>query len=272
VIASFSTGWENYRHQADALRQYQLLRAAGVDDDHIILIAEDDLAGSGENPNQGEVWNEPGGENLYQGVEIDYDTNLSASGFAEVLTGAAAGADLDTTEGSNVYVYLVGHGGTAGMPIGADTVSEGLDGQGDTTLSPELLRETLCAMSEGGRLRRALVVIDSCYSGAFGEAEFGGIEAGCGTEQSPLGGVVMMTAANTTETSLSAQYDADMGVWLADEFSHALSSSLARDAGQAVFDLYKDGYYGVSGSHVSLFNTAHAGQVSDLSVSEFFTP
>ena len=44
VVISPSTSWTNYRHQADAFAMYQLLRQDGYDDDHIILIVEDNLA------------------------------------------------------------------------------------------------------------------------------------------------------------------------------------------------------------------------------------
>lgn len=44
VIAALSSGFGNYRHQADALQQYKALRDNGVPDDHIILILADDLA------------------------------------------------------------------------------------------------------------------------------------------------------------------------------------------------------------------------------------
>ena len=44
MIVAASSGWENYRHQADALAMYQLLKQQGYDDDHILLIMEDDIA------------------------------------------------------------------------------------------------------------------------------------------------------------------------------------------------------------------------------------
>jgi glycosylphosphatidylinositol transamidase (GPIT) subunit GPI8 len=67
-----SKGWENYRHQADVLHTYQLLKKNGFDDEHIILILADDLANSSSNLLPGVVRNEPGGENLYKNVTVDY--------------------------------------------------------------------------------------------------------------------------------------------------------------------------------------------------------
>jgi hypothetical protein len=43
VVISPSTTWANYRHQADAFAMYQTLRKHGYDEDHIVLIVEDNL-------------------------------------------------------------------------------------------------------------------------------------------------------------------------------------------------------------------------------------
>ena len=50
LIAALSSGFPNYRHQADALRQYWLLRHAGVPDDHIVLMLADDIATASAEP------------------------------------------------------------------------------------------------------------------------------------------------------------------------------------------------------------------------------
>lgn len=71
VIVAGSTGWSNYRHQADALNIYQVLRTAGYDDDHIVLIAEDDLANNVSNPDSGSVKRYDGVE-LHKDLKIDY--------------------------------------------------------------------------------------------------------------------------------------------------------------------------------------------------------
>lgn len=51
-----STTWANYRHQADAFAMYQLLRQSGYDDDHIILIIEDNLASDPKNVYPGQIF------------------------------------------------------------------------------------------------------------------------------------------------------------------------------------------------------------------------
>ena len=44
LLIAASTGWGNYRFQADDFAMYQILKKHGYDDKHIILICEDDLA------------------------------------------------------------------------------------------------------------------------------------------------------------------------------------------------------------------------------------
>lgn len=61
LVVGLSKGWQNYRHQADALAQYQMLRAHGVSDDHIVLVLADDLAGDPRNAEPGVVRNVAGG-------------------------------------------------------------------------------------------------------------------------------------------------------------------------------------------------------------------
>lgn len=53
LIVAASSGWENYRHQAGAYLMYQMLKSNGLDDDHILLVSEDDIARHSINPTPG---------------------------------------------------------------------------------------------------------------------------------------------------------------------------------------------------------------------------
>ncbi|MBO0693435.1 MAG: ABC transporter substrate-binding protein, partial [Acidimicrobiaceae bacterium] len=55
LLVAASGGWDNYRHQADVLAQYQRLRAGGVPADHIIVVSPNDLADNRQNPDPGHV-------------------------------------------------------------------------------------------------------------------------------------------------------------------------------------------------------------------------
>lgn len=280
LVVALSSGWDNYRHQADALRQYQTLRAGGVPDDHIILILADDLAGAAGNPLPGTVRNVPGGPNLRAGAAVDYKLDLGASAILDILAGKASNATPDvlkTTASSDLYVYLVGHGGSSGIAIGANTTADGLKGEG-ATISPAALRDTLCALSAAKKFRRAFVVVESCYSGVFGEAGYNGIEAGCkvnngggGGDTEPLDGVVLMTAANSKEVSYAGRYDPTVGAWISDAFSDQVATRLASTPTINLAGLYAEVYLRVAGSHSSLWNSAHAGRITTIEAREFFT-
>jgi len=276
VIGALSSGFSNYRHQADALQQYQMLRANGITDDHIILILADDIATNPENDLLGQVRNEPSGEDVYAGVEIDYGISLSPTDIQNILTGTVTATTpkvISPTASSNVFMYLAGHGGTAGIPLDAQTTEAGLAGEG-AVFSPANLRESLCSMSAAGKFRRTLVVIESCFSGAFGEAESGGIEFGCGANagEVPLEGVVLMTAANGKEVSYAGAYDRDVPEWVNDAFSRQFTTQAQVSFARSIADVYADAYRGTAGSHPSIFNVEHAGRMTLVSVGEFLMP
>ncbi|EDM75598.1 Legumain [Plesiocystis pacifica SIR-1] len=276
VIAALSSGWNNYRHQADALRQYWLLREGGVDDEHIVLILADDLADAPDNALPGQVRNQLGGPDLRAGAQIDYGLELSPEQLGDILTGTTSEATptvIQPGPSSNIYVYLVGHGGEQGMPIGALTAAEGLAG-GETSLSPGLLRSRLCSLYAGESYRRVLVVIESCFAGVFGAAESGGIELGCGFEagEVPLEGVSMITAADPFEVSYADVHDPEVPEWISDEFSNNFAEEIELELERNLADVYVDTYRATVGSHASLYNAAHAGRLTTIELAEFFSP
>ncbi|MCB9568690.1 MAG: ABC transporter substrate-binding protein [Myxococcales bacterium] len=274
VIAALSTGFSNYRHQADALQHYRFLREMGIDDDHIVLILADDLADNPDNDVPGEVRNLPGGEDLRAGAVIDYQLGIGAEDLDRILRGEVSETTptvISPGPGSDVLVYLAGHGGAEGIPIGALTPEDGLNG-GDEVFSPDQLRLGLCALAAEQRYRRALVVVESCYSGVFGEAASDGIEYGCGDVEGevPLEGVALLTAANSREVSYAGAYDDAVPAWVNDAFSRALADNLA--PGRSLADVFADAYRSTAGSHPSAFNLAHAGRLSEVQIDELFAP
>merc|ERR1711959_516759 len=93
VIVAGSNTYSNYRHQADACHAYQIYKAKGVPEDHIILMAYDDIAHSGSNPFPGKIYNKPDpngpGVDVYAGCNIDYKgKDANPQKFIDVLAGA----------------------------------------------------------------------------------------------------------------------------------------------------------------------------------------
>lgn len=114
LIAAVSKGWDNYRHQADALAFYQQMKANGISDDRIILIMEDDLADNPLNPEPGVIRNEINGKNLYTDVEIDYTLDqLTAFDIMHILANDETNRfdpAIKSSAKDNIFFFLVGHG------------------------------------------------------------------------------------------------------------------------------------------------------------------
>ncbi|KAF4788653.1 Legumain [Turdus rufiventris] len=76
VIVAGSSGWYNYRHQADVCHAYQIVHRNGIPDEQIIVMMYDDIADNEENPTKGIVINRPNGSDVYAGVPKDYTKEL----------------------------------------------------------------------------------------------------------------------------------------------------------------------------------------------------
>jgi hypothetical protein len=96
VIIAGSKTFGNYRHQADACHAYQIVKKGGVPESQIILMMEDDVAHSSENPFPGKLFNKPtaagvAGVDVYDGCMVDYKGSVvTAQLLLDVLTGNSA--------------------------------------------------------------------------------------------------------------------------------------------------------------------------------------
>lgn len=68
VLVAGSSGYGNYRHQADVCHAYQLLRKGGVKEKNIVVFMYDDIAAHELNPRPGVIINHPQGDDVYAGV------------------------------------------------------------------------------------------------------------------------------------------------------------------------------------------------------------
>ncbi|GJU40748.1 vacuolar-processing enzyme-like protein [Tanacetum coccineum] len=125
VLVAGSSGWGNYRHQADVCHAYQLLKRGGLKDENIIVFMYDDIANNPMNPRPGVIINSPNGSDVYAGVPKDYTgENVTAANFYAVLLGNASavtggsGKVLSSGPLDKVFVYFTDHGGPGilGMP------------------------------------------------------------------------------------------------------------------------------------------------------------
>ena len=111
-------------------------------------------------------------------------------------------------------------------------------------------------------------------TGVFGASSYGGLEAGCQTDEGtePLYGAPLLSAATALEVSYAGQYDAEVRAWVNDEFSQEVAARAEEDASITLFDLYVDVYLNVPGSHTSLYNAAEAGDITAVQLAEFLSP
>ncbi|XBH79187.1 hypothetical protein VPH35_105218 [Triticum aestivum] len=125
VLVAGSSGYGNYRHQADICHAYQILRKGGVKEENIVVFMYDDIANNPLNPRPGVIINHPEGEDVYAGVPKDYTGEaVTAKNFYAVLLGnktAVTGGSkkvIDSKPNDHIFIYYSDHGGPGvlGMP------------------------------------------------------------------------------------------------------------------------------------------------------------
>ncbi len=241
VVIATSTGRNNYRHQADALAQYQMLKGFGYNDDHIILILEDDLGS--------DVHVTPGGENLRTGAVIDYKTSrVTPEDLRNIFSGTLTErtpAVVQGGPGTNVFLFWSGHGAR-------DEVLMWADGK----LEAEAFRGIL----EGaeGNYRKLLAVMETCYSGSIGSYCEG------------LPGVLLLCATRSGETSHADVLED--GIYLSNRFTRVFRSEVEANPAISLHDLYYQLATHTTASHAGLYNDACYGNVYRNTLEEFLKP
>ena len=241
VVIAGSSGWTNYRHQADALAMYHALKAQGFDHDHILLIMEDDIAYHPKNLYPGVMKITSDGKNLYENVQIDYQmSKLYASDLHNIMTGvktARTPVVLEATENDNVFIFWSGHGEYKSL----------IYNEREFTASE--VKNMLETMNKQKKYRKLFFVMETCFSGSVAESCEG------------IPGILMMTAANESETSKADIFDNELGVYLSNGFTRAFQTKIFEQPNVVLRDLF---YYVVNqttGSHASLYNYTNYGDI-----------
>jgi len=261
VIISPSTTWANYRHQADAFAMYQLLTEAGYDEDHIVLIVEDNLANDERNKYPGKIYiNAIEDESdldfdQREGAVVDYHfSQITRDDVADIMLGRQSDRlpkVIHSTENSNVFFFWSGHGGQREGPLwGNEDASE--------YFGTQRIHDIVEQMGREFKYRRMLFAIETCFSGNWGVALQG------------LPNVLAITAANTRETSDADVHDKTLGVFLSNAFARTFRNEVGRLNTISIYDLYKELARTTIGSHVSLYNQDHYGSVYTNTMQEFF--
>ncbi|KAF8032858.1 hypothetical protein BT93_D1672 [Corymbia citriodora subsp. variegata] len=125
VLVAGSSGYGNYRHQADVCHAYQILKKGGLKEENIVVFMYDDIATHQLNPRPGVIINHPKGEDVYAGVPKDYTgKNVTAANLYAVLLGdknavkGGSGKVVSSKPNDRIFLYYSDHGGPGvlGMP------------------------------------------------------------------------------------------------------------------------------------------------------------
>ncbi|XP_030551236.1 vacuolar-processing enzyme-like isoform X3 [Rhodamnia argentea] len=227
VLVAGSSGYYNYRHQADVCHAYQILKENGLKDENIIVFMYDDIAENEENPTKGIIINKPNGPDVYHGVPKDYtgDETTAANLYAVLLGNKTAlsggsGKVLNSGPNDHVFFYYTDHGSTGlvCMPVG------------DYIYANDLMN-VLKQMEKAKKYMNMVIYIESCESGSMLQ----------GLLPKDMG-IYATTASNANESSWgyycpddpSAKYDTCLGdlysiAWMEDSDAHNLGTETLRD-------------------------------------------
>lgn len=249
LVVAASESWTNYRHQADALAFYQLLKKSGYDDEHIILIAEDDLADNPSNPEKGVIKISPSGDNLYHDLAFDYRlSELSPNDINSILLGEQSDrlkAVIRAKANDNLLVFWSGHG----LP------GQFLWGEESAGYTAELASGLFQRMHEEKKYRKMLWLIESCYAGSVAK------------ECEGIPGILCITASDEWEKSKAAvPYN---GIWLTNRFTQTLLEELNADARISLRNLYYKLFHNTMGSHVKVYNDKNYGSIYQNTMEEY---
>ena len=246
LLVAGSKGWANYRFQSDVFAMYQLLKKHGYDDDHIVLICEDDVANHANNPYPGELRVSDTDRNLYSKSAIDYRlSTLTPDDIGDILQGRASDRlprVLSPDADDNVFIFWSSHGSVGSMDFG-----------GNQSMTYSKMKEILAATTH----RKLLMAVEACYSGGLGQMCEG------------LPGCLFITAANPYETSHADVWSETVGVYLSNGFTRGFGKAVNSDPAISIRDLYYTLGRNTSGSHVKVYNASNYGSVYSENMSEY---
>ncbi|XP_033313513.1 uncharacterized protein LOC117212668 [Bombus bifarius] len=204
VLVDTSRFWFNYRHVANVLSIYRSVKRLGIPDSQIILMIADDMACNPRNPSPATVFNNIKQHiNVYgDDVEVDYrGYEVTVENFVRLLTGRLApetprSKKLLTDEGSNILIYLTGHGGNGFLKF-----------QDSEEITSKELGDALEQMWQKRRYHEILFIVDTCQASSMYEKFY-----------SP--NILAVASSLVGEDSLSHHLDPAIGVYIIDRYTY----------------------------------------------------
>ncbi len=224
VIVDASIFYFNYRHISNALSMYRSVKKMGIPDSQIILMLADDMACHPSNTFKAQMFNNADHQiELYgDSIEVDYrGREVTVENFLRVLTGrhhpgTPASKRLNTDAGSNIFVYMSGHGGDQFLKF-----------QDFEEISSQDIGEALKQMKAKGRFKEMYFSVDTCQAATLGKAF-----------DTP--GVLFMGSSLRHENSYSHHLDQDLGTSVIDRFTYYTLDYMFRKGNKANFQEYFD--------------------------------
>lgn len=212
VLVDTSRFWFNYRHVANVLSVYRSVKRLGIPDSQIILMVADDMACNPRNPRPGTVFNNANQNiNVYgDDVEVDYrGYEVTVENLVRLLTGrlpptTPRSKRLLTDEGSNLLVYMTGHGGDGFLKF--------QDAEEITNIE---LADAFEQMWVKRRYNEIFFMIDTCQAASMFQKFY-----------SP--GILAVASSLVGEDSLSHHVDPAIGVYIIDRYTYYALDFLER--------------------------------------------
>lgn len=246
LLVAASKGWSNYRFQADVFAMYKQLKQFGYEDDHIVLIAEDDIATHAYNVFPNALYITNGGTNVYEQEAIDYRlSELQPTDIGDILQGRSSDRlpyVLNSDANDNVLIFWSGHGSIGSVDFG-----------GNHTISYSQIRNIIESVPH----RKILFAVETCYGGGLGETCVG------------IPGILFITAANPYETSHAASWNEELGVYLSNGFTRGFQETISNNPNITIRDLYYSLARQTVGSHVMVYNAENYGNMYTNTMREF---
>ena len=204
VLVDASRYWFNYRHIANTLSLYRTVKRLGIPDSNIILMLADDVSCSPRNSFPASVFGNANHlANLYgDNIEVDYrGYEVTPENLLRVLTdrhapGTPRSKRLLTDAGSNLFLYITGHGGDEFMKF-----------QDQTEIMSKDIADALEQMREKRRYNEVLFIAETCQAATLAARFY-----------SP--GVLAIGSSEKGENSYSHHLDRSIGLSVIDRFTY----------------------------------------------------
>jgi len=212
VLVDTSRFWFNYRHVANVLSIYRSVKRLGIPDSQIILMVADDMACNPRNPRPATVFNNANQHiDVYgEDVEVDYrGYEVTVENFVRLLTGrlpanTPRSKRLLTDEGSNILVYMTGHGGDGFLKF-----------QDSEEITNIELADAFQQMWAKQRYNEIFFMIDTCQAASMFQKFY-----------SP--NILAVASSLVGEDSLSHHVDSAIGVYIIDRYTYYALEFLER--------------------------------------------